>query len=224
MKQWYQFDIVSHFGEIDREGNYWQPDANLAVPFDYPVTALLPGTITSVQVTSWGQTVITQRLDAPLNRLATHMFFEHLGSSTIAQNQRVTAGQLLGYTAGTSVGILLGVGLYSGDVYGSGEAWTILQNDLKPGGQGLLNPTKLLEDAKNGVIEVPGYTGTAINGSSSSGTDLLSKTGVYIAENIFKIPDNLVTANENIPKLIGGIFYAGIAIAAITVFMFLGGI
>lgn len=143
-KPWYQFPIFSHFGQIDAEGNYWQPDANLSVPRGYAITSLYDGTVSNVQTTSWGQTVVTVKMSQPLNTLATHYFVEHLGSATVTQGQHVNPGQLIGYTSSNPTVANVGFGFYPGDVYGSGPEWTALQNDLAPGGAHLLDPTQQL--------------------------------------------------------------------------------
>jgi hypothetical protein len=150
---WYTFNRIDNFGLIDPQGPYWKPDSNILTPPGYPVTALLPGRITSVQRTDYGQTVITMRLNTPLNQLATHMFFEHMHNAVVTTGQTVIPGSLLGYANLDGEGANLGVGLYTGDIYGIGQGWSILQNDLKPSGAGLLNPVKLLDAAKNGSLK-----------------------------------------------------------------------
>lgn len=150
-KPWWVFPRIDNFGTIDPQGNFWKPDSNIQLPGNYPILALLPGTVTSVQKNTGfgGQTVVTIKLDSPLNSLATHSFYEHMSSATVTQGQHVNFGDLIGYN-NPSGAVPLGFGFYSGDVYGSGSAWQTLQNDLRPGGQGLLNPTKTLDNAKKG--------------------------------------------------------------------------
>lgn len=213
--QWYEYKIISTFGEIDRQGQYWQPDINIDCPGDTPVTALRSGIVSSSVYTSFGQWTVTIKLDVPVNRLATHMFFEHMRSSSVVSGQSVKPGDVVGYANFPGIdGASLGIGLYSGDVYGTGQAWQILQNDLKPGGEHLLDATSLIEEAKNG---------TSIPSSNSNGQiDFVSKTGNYIAKDVFKIPDYLV--NSDVSKLIGGVFYASTSIAAIALFVFLVGV
>lgn len=157
---------IDDFGTIDPQpGGYWKPDSNILLPGYTPVTAMLPGTVTSLQTTSWGQSVITIRLDVPLNAKATHTFYEHLSSwdKSINIGTHVKGGQLIGFNNPSGM-VSLGFGLYSGDVYGSGTAWNILQQDLAPGGSGLLNPVKLLNAAKNGTLSSIGvYLGNSNN-------------------------------------------------------------
>ncbi len=148
---WYTYPRIDNFGTIDPEGPYYKPDSNIQIPGYYPVTALLPGTITSLQSTGYGQDIATIKLDQPLNQEATHTFYEHLSSfvSGLFVGKHVSAGQTIGYNNPPGQ-VPLGFGLYSGDVYGSGPGWSQLQQDLAPGGPGLLNPTKLLNNAKAG--------------------------------------------------------------------------
>jgi murein DD-endopeptidase MepM/ murein hydrolase activator NlpD len=147
---WYTFPRIDNFGQIDPEGDYYKPDSNIITPYGYSITALLSGVVTSVQRTSWGQTVVTIKLDNPLNSLATHTVYQHMHDATVKQGDVVSAGQLIGHANYAGEGANLGFGLYSGDVYGSGPAWSQLQSDLAPGGAGYLNPTHILDEAKAG--------------------------------------------------------------------------
>lgn len=165
---WTQFPRIDAFGTIDPQKNadgsgYWKPDSNIQAPGKFPITNLLPGTVTSVQRTTWGQTVVTVKLDTALNQLATHTFYEHLSSANVTPGQHVASGTLIGFN-NPSGQVPVGFGLYSGDVYGSGSAWAVLQNDLKPGGAGLLNPTALLNNFRAGK----GPTGANIDQNSKS--------------------------------------------------------
>ncbi len=159
---WWEYNRIDNFGTIDPQGNYWKPDSNIQLEGNYPIVAILPGIVTSVQYTSFGQTVVTIKLDSPLNSLATHTFYEHMSSATVRTGQHVSVGDLIGYN-NPSGQVPLGFGLYSGDVYGSGSAWQILQHDLAPGGAQLLNPVSLLDSAKSGQ-------GVPSSGSGSTST------------------------------------------------------
>jgi hypothetical protein len=92
--------------------------------------------------------------------------------ATVVKGQRVAAGDLIGHANYSGEGAALGFGLYSGDIYGSGPAWSILQNDLRPGGAGLLNPVALLNAAAAGRLNIPATfgdgNGTAIPLDSTS--------------------------------------------------------
>lgn len=153
---WWTFPRIDNFGTIDPAGPYWKPDTNIQVPGDYPIQSLFSGVITSVQQgTSWGQDVITEALNNPINSEATHVFYEHLSSVDVYPGEQVSQGQLLGYNNPTGA-VPLGFGFYSGDVYGSGPAWSQLQSDLAPGGSGMLNPTNLLNSIQNSATPYSG--------------------------------------------------------------------
>ncbi len=204
---WYTFPRIDNFGQIDPQGNYWKPDSNIQVPGNYPITALLPGTVTSVQTTSFGQTVVTIKLDSPLNSLATHTFYEHMSSATVRVGQHVTQGDLIGYN-NPSGAVPLGFGLFSGDVYGSGSAWSVLQQDLKPGGAGLLNPVNMLNLAQAGHLNSVGSQlfgsynqgiGNPLEGLAAIG-DFFSRLGSLMSN-----PQRIVTGFVGIVMLLAGI-------------------
>ena len=178
---WTQFPRIDNFGRIDPEGKYWKPDSNILTPPGYPITSLFNGTVTNVQWTSWGQTVVTIKMDTPLNTLATHQFFEHMHDSTVSVGQHVNAGDLIGHANYTGEGANLGYGFYSGDVFGSGSAWDTLQQDLAPGGAGLLNPVAVLNSFKSsGGNTVPPGIVAAIQGQpgNAQSSDPLCNTPV----------------------------------------------
>ncbi len=160
---WWTFPRIDNFGQIDPQGDYYKPDTNVLTPYGYPVLAGVPGTVTSVQRTGYGQSVVTIKLDNPLNSLATHTFFEHMHDATVVPGQHVTAGTQVGDANLAGEGANLGFGLYPGDVYGSGSAWPIEQQDLAPGGAGLLNPISLINQLKLGITP----TGSDISGGST---------------------------------------------------------
>jgi hypothetical protein len=202
---WWTFPRIDNFGQIDPEGPYYKPDTNVQVPGGYPVVAILPGTVTAVAWTSWGQTVVTVALDSPLNSLATHTFYEHMSSSTVRTGQHVSFGDLVGYNNPQGQ-VPLGFGLYSGDVYGSGSAWTMLQNDLKPGGAGLLNPVSLIESVAAGK-NVGGYTGPVTLGATTTGTPVAGTPSL--------LPQGLTDWIGNpvrLFKLLGGILLIAIGL------------
>lgn len=208
---WYTFKRVDQFGTIDPQGQYWKPDSNILTPSGYPVTALLSGTVTSVQATSWGQTVVTVRLDNALNNLATHTFYEHMHDATVQVGQHLDAGTLLGHANYTGEGAPLGFGLYSGDVYGSGPAWAQSQSDLAPGGANLLNPTKLLDAASQGkvgqMVSTQGQT-PSIPGDVSGITNFFQKIGAALP---------WFTSPTRILKMITGITLIAIALLLMVV-------
>lgn len=182
---WYTFSWLENFGTIDPQGNYWKPDVNVQAPGQYPITSLFSGTVTSVQQTSWGQNVVTVKLDNALNYLATHVAYQHLSSSSVQVGQHVSTGSLIGFN-NNSGQVPVGLSFYSGDIYGSGSAWNTLQQDLAPGGAGLLNPGKLLGVPEGGYLrsnlqglpDVSGSGGATSSGAPGpQGTTNLSSVG-----------------------------------------------
>ncbi len=155
---WWQYPRIDNLGAYpDPEGPYYKPDSNIQVPPGYPIVAISSGTVTNVRQTSWGQTVVTVRLDQPINSLATHQFYEHLSSAAVSVGQHISQGDLIGNN--NTSGPPLGFGFYSGDVYGAGSAWQTLQNDLAlNGNNSLLSPVSFLDQ----------MSGQPVGSSSSS--------------------------------------------------------
>ena len=149
---WWQFPRIDNLGAYpDPEGPYYKPDSNIQLPPGYPIAAISSGTVTSVQKTSWGQWVVTVRLDSPINKLATHQFYEHMSRATVSVGQHVNQGDLIG--ANNQSGPPLGFGFYSGDIYGSGSAWQTLQNDLAAyGDNSLLSPVAFLDQMSGQAV------------------------------------------------------------------------
>ncbi len=174
-KPWYQFPRIDNIGSRDPQGPYPKPDSNVQLPGLYPITALNSGRVTAVTTTSFGQTMVTVKLDNPFNSLATHEFYEHMSNATVSVGQHVSGGDLIGHNNPTGA-VPLGFGLYSGDSYGFGSAWATLENDIKPGGANLLNPVAILNKAAGGTIPTGTGTNTDTSGASP-GTAWLAQSG-----------------------------------------------
>lgn len=169
VQPWYTFPRVDNMGSPDPYGGFPKPDSNIQLPAMYPVTALLPGTVTAVDGSNvgWGG-AITIALDTPLNPLATHTAYIHLGGETVSVGQHVYAGQLIGYNGlsaaqGTQK-VPLGFALYNGDHYGFGNAWGLetVQNVT-----GMLNPVPLLNAARSGNVNITsGYGGISLTSTT----------------------------------------------------------
>ena len=194
-KPWYQWPRVDNMGSPDPYGGFPKPDSNIQLPANYPVTALLSGTVTYIDTgnVAWGG-VITILLDKPLNSLATHTAYLHLASEVVSKGQHVGAGQLIGYNGGTSAQgsqkVPLGFALYNGDHYGVDSAWSLETASNLNGGP--LDPVPLLNSAANGTTYVPQqYT--------SGGNPLT--TSVVTAFNT--VAQNTQDTLANIPGLIG---------------------
>jgi hypothetical protein len=146
-------------------GCYDKPDTNIAVPSGTPITALLPGTITSSQDLgkSGGGLSVTERLTSPLNKLAQYISYNYLGNSQAYVGEQVVPGTQIG-VAGSSYGVMQSVGLGADPVWGHGQF-------LAGTGNPLLNPeTQLLDSLKSGLpIQDLGSNEINLAISSSSG-------------------------------------------------------
>lgn len=169
-KAWYTFPRIDNLGGVEPFGGFPKPDSNIQIPTGYPVTALLPGTVSGIdKASAWGCSV-TIRLDKAMNSLATHNAYLHLrGDIQVTVGQHVTSGQLIAYNglaqACGAQKVPLGFALYNGDNYGSGSAWQYMTRANLNGG--LLDPVPLLNSAANGSLKIP--SGSSSIGSSSGG-------------------------------------------------------
>lgn len=158
-KPWYMYPFVAAIGTPDPYGGFPKPDVNVQVPDGYPITALLPGTVSGINsiggaVPPYGA-VVTVKLQTPVNNLATHTAYLHLKgvAPNITPGTWVNSGDVIGYSGGGSAAgsqkVPVGFALYNGDYYGQGSAWGLmsLQNVLGP-----LNPVPVLTGAKNGTL------------------------------------------------------------------------
>lgn len=168
IKPWYTFPRVDNLGGVEPFGGFPKPDSNIQIPANYPVTALLPGTVTAIDSgnVAWGG-VITILLDKPINSIATHTAYLHLASELVTVGQHVSSGQLIAYNGGSSAQgsqkVPLGFALYNGDHYGQGSAWSLMTKANLNGGP--LDPVPLLNQAANGQLLVG-------NGTQGIGTTL----------------------------------------------------
>ena len=158
VKPWYTFPRIDNLGGVEPFGGFPKPDSNIQIPANYPVTALLPGTVTALDggEVAWGA-VVTIKLDTPLNSLATHTAYLHLARSTVSVGQHVNVNDLIGYNGyGAAAGsqkVPLGFALYNGDHYGQGAAWSLMTTANL---QGPLSPVSLLDSAAtNGPPSIP---------------------------------------------------------------------
>lgn len=208
-----QFARIDNLGGYEPEsppagspGFYVKPDTNIQIPPGYPIVAISPGTVTNVRQTSWGQTVVTIRLDSQINDVATHQFYEHMSSSTVQAGQHVNQGDLVGYN--NEGGVPLGFGFYSGDVYGNGSAWELLQNDLTAhGNNGRLSPVAFLDSM------------AGITPSSSSSTSGSTTSGGFDALSFLK---NLPGGIQAVPLIIGLLIVSAIGLGTYLIWKELG--
>jgi len=124
-------------------------DSNILVPFGAPITALASGTVSGVNtpegsVPGWGQ-AITVKLDNPLNDIATHMAYIHLGKLNGLQNgQHVNRGDILGYAGNSVSGAATGFALTPSDFYGRGWQWNAYTNTANHKPDERLDPVPFL--------------------------------------------------------------------------------
>jgi hypothetical protein len=154
MQPWYTFPRVDNMGKPDPFGGSPKPDSNIQVPAGYPITALLPGTISGISTTdAWGASV-TILLDSPLNSLADHTAYLHLrGDLQVRMGQRVVAGQLIAFNGSEQAAgvqkVPLGFALYHGSSYGH-DGWQFMTASNLNGG--MLDPVPLLNAAQSGKL------------------------------------------------------------------------
>jgi hypothetical protein len=184
-KAWYTFPRIDNYGGVEPFGGFAKPDSNIQLPAGYPVTALLSGTVSSIDppgpnVPDWGA-VITIRLDVPVNAIATHTAYLHLASIApgITTGVHVQAGQLIGYNGGALAAgtqkVPLGFALYNGDHYGFGPTWSQYL------GSSALNPVPLLNNFASGLLSIPSYDGSIDNTSGGLYQSITNKVNNTLA-------------------------------------------
>lgn len=180
---WYTYPRIDQYGTPDPFGGFPKPDSNIQVPDNYPITALLGGTVTGINspsgsIPAWGA-VVTIKLDSPLNPIATHTAYLHLASIApgLAVGSHVSAGDLIGYSGGKSAAgsqkVPLGFALYHGPFYGFGPEWSQYL------GSPSLNMTALLTAAAKGTLNVPGGTDGAGGSAPISGGGIIGLDAIF---------------------------------------------
>jgi hypothetical protein len=170
-KPWWQFtpdNPSGSYGKIIDPGpgnpTYLKPDVNIAVPPGTPITSAGSGIVTDV--TDHGRFAgglsVVVKLDTPLNKLATHVAYNFLGSATAHKGQRVSSGQQVG-VAGSPYGILFALALTSDDTWGNGTFY------LNARGEPLLDPHILLSLLNTGKLPAGTGIGLTIGSTSSPG-------------------------------------------------------
>ncbi len=170
---WYMYGFTVSFGpEGGADPGYGGAhDIDIGAPPNHPVTALLPGTISSITdgtngngTVIWGRQVGV-KLDPPYKGIP-YMAYLHLSGVNLelVPNQHIERGHLIGWVGGgsdpsdygtttnpTGVNFLntrsrssqiqVGVALMRGPEYGHGEGWTTLPDPS-------LDPTQIILDAQ----------------------------------------------------------------------------
>jgi Peptidase family M23 len=100
---WYKYPICVPFGNPNYDVQYGgSHDMDIAAPPNYPVTALLPGTVSSVTAPPWGKQVGI-KLDTPINGVP-YMAYLHLSATNppLATGTYVNVGDLIGWVGGAN--------------------------------------------------------------------------------------------------------------------------
>jgi hypothetical protein len=169
VQPWFMYDIVVPFGDPNFDSALGgSHDLDIGAPANYPVTALLPGTIASITEPDWGKQVGVQ-LDSPYNGVP-YFGFLHLSAvnPALAVGQHISPGDLIGWVGGAndasqyagtsnptgqnflntsfqSSRIQVGVALMRGSEYGGAGF-----EHFPPVDQAL-DPTQIILDARQGI-------------------------------------------------------------------------
>ncbi len=160
-KPWYMYSREDGYGQPNDGGsgmgNFSKPDSNINAPSGTAITALSPGTVTSINTgVYWGDSV-TIKLDSAFNRIATHSAYNFIDvCSNLSRGEHVNAGDVIGIAGKKSASPAFA--FWNNDEYGSGSTWsTYYANNA--GGHNGLNPINFLNDiVKNGPQSVAGVS------------------------------------------------------------------
>ena len=100
---WFMYPIVVPFGDPNFDSALGGAhDLDIGAPANYPVTALLPGTISDVSSPAWGRQVGVH-LDGPFNNVP-YMGYLHLSAVAphIVPGYHVSVGEVLGWVGGAN--------------------------------------------------------------------------------------------------------------------------
>jgi len=98
---WYDYDIVVPFGNVNFDSALGGAhDLDLGCPANYPVTALLSGSISSITAPAWGKQVGVA-LDHPINGKP-YCAYLHLSAvnPTLKVGQHIDVGEIVGWAGG----------------------------------------------------------------------------------------------------------------------------
>lgn len=173
---WYEYPIVVPFGNLHYDVNLGGAhDLDVGCPPNTPITALLPGQVSSITAPSWGMQ-LGIRLITPYNGIP-YMAYLHLAAVKvpISLGDYIGKGAIIGWSGGCNAASQYagtsnptgknflntleqssqpqcGIALMRGPEYGVGEGWTIQPDPA-------LNPTQLILDARNeGKVNVVQFT------------------------------------------------------------------
>lgn len=150
--QWYEYGINVPYGnqnfDVHLGGAH---DLDVATPLGTHITALLGGIITDISSPTWGKQICV-KLDVPYRPNVDYMAYLHLGAvnTDLHVGMHIDAGEYLGLSGGapyptTVAGVPLfqntafmssqpqtGVALMRGPIYGQGDGWDPISEDLDP--------------------------------------------------------------------------------------------
>lgn len=185
---WWTFPSDSKggsYGQItDPLGPYDKPDVNFRVPYGLPITSLTGGVVTDVSDHGYccGGLSVVVLMDRPLNKLATHVAYNFLGSAVVRVGQRVNLGDEVG-TAGSKYGIDFALALTADNSWGGPTFY------LNGSGNPLLDPHLLL-NSRFGV-GFGGGNGTIGYGSNYSGLGMLAPAFISVSNTTHDILNNV---------------------------------
>jgi len=175
-KPWFMFPVSVPFGNPNYDSQYGgSHDMDVSPPPNYPVTNLLPGTISSISSPSWGKAV-GLKLDVPLGDVA-YWSFLHLSAvnPALQVGQHLNTGDLVGWVGGAtsqsqyngtsnptgqnflndpsqSSQVQVGFALMRGPEYGVGSGW-----ETFPPIDKTLDPTEIINAAIQKVLGSPDF-------------------------------------------------------------------
>lgn len=147
---WYQNLTFGNYGLFpDPQGPYPKPDFNFCNPGGTPITALLPGTVTSVSPQHFGgeigtQYSVTVRNDSPPNSMAQYSAYNYVVSPSVSVGQHLNFGDTLASSLGS--GVCSAFALTDRSPYGTGT----FTGDPK------LDPTSLVKSIQGGSVPTSG--------------------------------------------------------------------
>lgn len=186
---WYDAPITVPFGNPNYDVLYGGAhDMDVKAPPNEPITALLPGTVSSINTqVPWGEQIGIQ-LDTPWKGIA-YMAYLHMAAvnPALRVGSRVRAGDIVGWAGGAtsaaqyagtsnptghnfvndpsqSSQTQIGFALMRGPAYGIGAGWTQRPDPA-------LDPTGILQAARGGTLGIPQ---TATEPAGAPGADVLS--------------------------------------------------
>ena len=194
-KPWYQYPYARDYGGVEPFSPVGNPspkaDLNFQLPAGYPILNILPGTVTGIDapdgsMPAWGS-VVTIKLDTPLNIVATHEAYLHLyqPAPNLKVGQHLGPGDLVGYNGGSAAAgtqkVPLGFALFNGDYYGYGPSWSQYL------GSPQLDPTQLIDQYSSGQKSVPNTTPSMSSASAAGLPNWLAPLQAFLTSGAIRV-------------------------------------